>query len=176
MNVLKIIRNVVIGILLVVFWVFTIGAAVLLLSGNKYGIPQFGDTAIIMIKEDVSSDNYNKGNVVFVKEAKLENINQGDEIFVYKVAKDGTVAIDLGTVGEVYEDDDAISFENGGTYSAEFIAGKADKVYADVGTYLSLILSKWGFLLIFLVPNFLIFIWVLSALISEIKYGKEQTN
>ena len=56
----------------------------------------------------------------------------------------------------------------------DFVVGKKDKVYKNVGKYLSVIESKWGFLFIILVPCFFIFIYEIYALIVEIKYGADK--
>ena len=53
-------------------------------------------------------------------------------------------------------------------------AGKPTKVYNNVGTYLSIIESQWGFLFIVLVPCILLFIYQVYALIIEIKYGADE--
>lgn len=173
MKVLKVIRNVVLGILLVAFFAFAIAMTVLLLNRNKYGVTEFDKTTMIMVNDEISSDNYKKGDLVLVEKRKLENIELGDEIFVYKTEKNGGVSIDVGIIGEVYLDDEAVAFENGATYSEEFVVGEAGKIYADVGTYLSVVLSKWGFLFVILVPSLLIFIYELYAIVVEVKYGKE---
>ena len=68
----------------------------------------------------------------------------------------------------------SISFENGNTFSDDFIAGSPVKVYSGLGSFLSVIESKWGFLFIVLVPCFLIFIYEIYALIVEVKYGDEE--
>ena len=75
---------------------------------------------------------------------------------------------------QIYLEEDAIAFENGSNYSMEFIAGTPEKVYNDIGLYLGIIESKWGFLFIVLVPSFLIFVYELYSLIVEIKYGSDE--
>ena len=49
-----------------------------------------------------------------------------------------------------------------------------NKKYEKIGTFLSVVESKWGFLFIVLVPSFLIFIYEVYSLIIEIKYGKDE--
>ena len=56
----------------------------------------------------------------------------------------------------------------------QFVAGTGEKVYNDIGFYLSIIESRWGFLFLVLVPCFLFFIYEIYALIVEIKYGAEE--
>lgn len=174
MKVLETIKSIFVTILGVIFFLFALSMTLLLLNYNDYGVTQFGDTSLILIKGDVSSENYTKGDLVIVEAKKLKDLEVGDELFTYNVAKDHSVSIDLGIIGEIYTEEDAISFENGSTYSSEFIAGQATKIYHNVGTFISLVTSQWGFLFVVLVPGFLIFIYELYALIVEIKYGDEE--
>ena len=117
---------------------------------------------------------YKKGDLVLVESMKVEKIQVGDEIFAYRIDSKGIPMIQIGKVGEVYVKDNAIAFENGETYSMEFVAGIGIKSYEGLGTALSIIESQWGFLFIVLVPCFLIFIYELYSLIIEIKYGAEE--
>lgn len=174
MKALQVLKKIIVGIITVVFFLFAISITILLLNYNKYGVTEMGDTSFILIKEELSSDNYIKGDLVLVKSLKVDKINKGDEIFAYKIDSKGKAHIDLGIVENTYITEDAISFENGSTYSMEFVIGKASKTYTDFGTFLSIIESKWGFLFIILIPSFLIFIYQLYALIVEIKYGNEE--
>jgi hypothetical protein len=132
-----------------------------------------------LIKGEISSDNYKKGDLVIVEGKRVENIKIGDEIFVYRLESSGAVTIDVGITGDTLIEGDkrAISLENGADYTEEFIIGKATKVYSKLGGYLSIIESTVGFLFMIIIPSFLIFIYQLYALIIEIKYGKdEETN
>ena len=175
-KVLKFIKNLIVGVLMFIFFSFAISITVLLLNYNKYGLTQFGDTTFVTIKDEFTSETFKKGDLVLVKSRKLDKLKLGDEIFVYRIISSNKVAVEVGKVGQIYLDEDAVAFENGDTFSKEFIIGTSDKVYNKVGTYLSIIESKWGFLFIFLIPCFLIFIYEIYALIVEIKYGEEEND
>ncbi|MGI6324750.1 MAG: hypothetical protein ACOXZS_02255 [Bacilli bacterium] len=172
-KIIGIIRNILIGILGAIFFSFAIAMSLLLLNYNNYGVPQFDNTSLILIKRDIASEKYKKGDLVIIEGKDIRDIKVGDEIFVYQVTDRKVVNIDLGVVGDVDLETKEVSFENGATYSIQYVIGQATKVYNKIGTYLAIILSKWGFLFIILVPCFLIFIYELYALIIEIKYGKE---
>lgn len=175
MKKMKVVKNVIVGILGFIFFGFVIFMTVLLLNYNKYGVTEIGDTSVILIKEKVSSEKYVKGDLVLVKDKDIEDINVGDEIFMYQIDDvNNKVHIDLGNIKSVDIDSKELHFENGSAYHMDRIIGEADKVYNKAGSYLSVIQSKWGFLFIILVPSFLIFIYALYALIVEIKYGNEQ--
>lgn len=175
MKILEIIKTIVKVILAVIFFAFAISMTVLLLNYNDFGVTQFSDTSLILIKGEVSSPNYKKGDLVVVQSRKISDIKEGEVIFVYKVdSSSGKASIDLGTVGKVSVKDDAIALKNGDTYAMKFVIGESTKTYHTIGTYLSIIESKWGFLFIVLVPSFLIFIYQIYALVIEIKYGKDE--
>jgi len=172
MKFLKIIRNIIIGILFVVFFAFAIGMTVLMLNVNDYGLTQFGDTTLLYLTENISSKNFKKGDLVLIEKPLFEEVKVGDELFVYRVARNGSVTVEVGIVGDIHEEDSAISYENGATFGEQLIIGHAGNKYEKIGSYLGIIQSQWGFLFIILVPCFLIFIYQLYALIVEIKYGK----
>lgn len=171
MKALKMIKSVIINILMLVYFAFVITMTVLLLNYNDYGMTEFGDTTLLIIEDDVSSEVYKKGDLVFVERKKIDKLNVGDEVFTYQISAEGEVNVDFGKIGQVHVEDEAITYENGSNYSIDFVMGSASKVYEDIGTYLSVIESKWGFLFIVLVPSFLIFIYEVYTLIVEIKYG-----
>ncbi|MDD4035910.1 MAG: hypothetical protein PHS45_01110 [Bacilli bacterium] len=176
MKIIRFIKKIIIGILVAAFFAFAISMTILLLSRNDYGITQIDDTSLVFIKKEVSSDKYKKGDLVLIESKKLNEVNIGDELFIYQLDSTGKVSIDVGVVGEIHPEYDAISFENGSTYEMQFVIGKTDKVYNKIGAYLSVILSRWGFLFMILVPSFLIFVYQLYALIVEIKYGNEEVE
>ena len=157
-----------------IFLIFTIIMTVLLLNFNKYGVTQFDETSLVIVKKSFASETYKRGSLVVVESKKIADYKEGEEVFVYHLDGKGGADIVLGTVGKTYPEQDAITFTNGGTYSSEFIIGTGEKTYENIGTILSIIESKWGFLFIILVPNFFLFIYQLYSLIVEIKYGKDE--
>lgn len=168
----KIAKKVVLGILLAAFFVFVMSMTLMLLNFNEYGVTQFGKKSLVIIRDKVSNNNYKLGDLVIVESMKLDEIQKDQEVFVYRVEHNGSVSIEVGKVDKTYSDENAISFENGATYSMDFVVGKATKTYNNIGKYLAIIESKWGFLFIVLVPCFLIFIYQVYNLVIEIKYNK----
>lgn len=174
MKVLETIKKIFIGFLGIVFFAFALFMTILLLYRNDYGVTQFDDKSLIIINDEISSETYKKGDLVIVDEKKLEEVKKGDEIFAYSVDSNNKAHVNLGIVGEIYKEELAISYENGSTYSMEYVIGGAEKAYNGLGTFLSIVQSQWGFLFLVLVPGFLIFIYEIYALIVEIKYGDEE--
>lgn len=176
MKALGIIKKIIVSIVLIVFFAFTITMTILLLNFNKFGVTQFDDTSLLIIKKGFTSETYEKGSLVVVESKEIKDYHEGEEVFVYHLDGHGGVNIQLGVVGQVHEDDDALTFSNGDTYSSEFIIGTGEKIYPNLGKYLSIVESKWGFLFIILVPNFFLFVYQLYSLIVEVKYGKDETE
>ena len=176
MKTIEMIKKIAGSILLVVFFAFTITMTILLLNYNKYGVTQFDDTTLLLIKNSFSSEKYKKDSLVVVEKKKIQEYVPGEEVFVYHLDGRGGADIELGVVGQVFPDprDNAITFVNGGTYSNEFIIGTGKSVHPNIGLFLSIVESKWGFLFIILVPNLFLFIYQLYNLIVEIRYGKEE--
>lgn len=173
MKFVMVLKKIVVGTLSMIFFVFAFSMALLLLNYNDYGVTQFDNTSLIIIRNEISLENYKKGDLVIVESRRINNIEKGDELFVYQPKRSGGVDIDVGVVGEIYPENNSIAFENGAPYSMDLVAGEPVKVYNKIGTYLSLVTSKWGFLFIILVPSFMMFIYQVYALIIEIKYGED---
>lgn len=173
-KVLEGIKNFISFVLFMVYFVFALVMTVLLLNYNNYGVTQFDNKSFILINDKISNDSYKKGELVIVENKKIEEYKVGEYVFTYKVGADRIPVVVVGKIGNVYPEENAISFENGETYSSEFIAGTMVSQHENVGSILSVIESKWGFLFIVLIPVFLIFIYEVYALIIEIKYGAEE--
>lgn len=175
-KILQKIKSFIIGVIGCIFFAFAISVTILLLNYNKYGLTQFGNTTLVMVSDYITSETFKRGDLVLVKSGKITDLEIGEEIFVYRVVNSHKVLVEVGKVGQIYPEEDAVAFENGDTFSREFIIGTSEKIYPEIGTYLSIIESKWGFLFIVLVPCLLIFIYEIYALIVEIKYGAYETD
>ena len=174
MKFLKIFKKVVLTVIGIAYFAFALCMTFLLLNYNDYGVTQFGETSLVLIQEKVGVTEYEKGDLVVVESQRLEDYKVGETVFTYRVNSKGVASIEVGVIGEVYPEEKAIAFENGDTFAEEFIAGTPKEVHKNVGSYLSVIESQWGFLFIVLVPCFLIFIYEIYALIVEIKYGADE--
>ena len=170
-KILNILKQVIITLLGVSFFGFSLLMTILLLTFNEFGVSQFGNTNLVIIKNEINNEKYIKNDLVFVNKTSVDKINVGDEIFVYKLDSKRVPFIEVGKIGNVYKEEKTIEMENGEAFSEEFIVGTATKRYAKIGGLLSVVESKWGFLFIVLIPSFLIFIYIIYTLILEIKYG-----
>lgn len=174
MKVLEAIKKVILTTIGVAYFIFALAMTILLLNFNEFGITQFGNTSLVIINDDIANEKYDRGDLVIVEKKKIEKIQVGDEQFAYRVDAKGIPSIQIGKVGTIYLEENAIAYENGETYSMEYVAGYGTDIHPGWGTFLSIVESQWGFLFIVLVPCFLIFIYELYSLIIEIKYGEDE--
>ena len=133
MKVLNSIKNIFIGLLVVLFSLFALVMTLLLLNYNKYGVTEFGSKSLIIMDEEIANKNYKKGDLIIVEKARYELINKGDEVFTYSVNSQGKANVEVGIVGQKYDKDKTISYENGASFSEDFVIGKATKTYHDLG-------------------------------------------
>lgn len=171
----RIVKNILIGIFLVVYFTFIILVSTLLLNKNEYGVSQFNDKVLILIDEEIANENYDKGDLVVLEEKELSELKIGDEIFVYQSDKrDDTVKIVVSKIESIVTDVTSpyVVLSNDGTaWGEEFVAGTTFSVYSDIGGFLLFITSKWIFFSLLIVPCFFILLYEIYLVIVTIKFG-----
>ena len=183
MKVLNAIKRFFLGLLGIIFFVFALAMTILLLSYNDYGLSQFGNKTLVLMTDEIYSENYKKGDLVIVENRGFtkglgyaDKIEIGDELFAVRVDAYGNVNVEIGKVAELYVDENAIAFENGSTFDLKFVLGEKVQVYEKVASFLSIVESKWGFLFIIVFPSLLAFIYELGVVISEIIKSKKENG
>lgn len=171
-KVLRIVRNIIFGVFLVIYLSIIIGASTLVLKRNDFGYTQFGNKSLIDIKED--TNNYTKGQLVVVETKSIENLKAGDEVFIYQTNQtEKTVKVVSSTIKEVITEESnpyiTIDLDNS-AWGQDYIAGQMSKVYNKVGGVLTFVESKWIFFVIFIVPCFFILLYEIYSVIIVIKF------
>ena len=59
-KVFKIIKKIIITILAIIYFGFVLAMSMLLLNYNKYGVTEFNGTSLIILKEDINNEKYEK--------------------------------------------------------------------------------------------------------------------
>ena len=95
-KVLQKIKSFILGVLGCIFFIFALSMTMLLLNYNKYGLTQFGNTTFVMINDEITSETFQKGDLVLVKSKKIANLQTGEEIFVYRIGSNGNVSVEVG--------------------------------------------------------------------------------
>ena len=149
-----------------------------LLFYNQYKVTQINDKTFIII--DDKSDMYNDGDLVIFTKNPNDEIVSGDEIFFYEVTN-GTVNVVSGKVtnSEKITDTETTFTINGNhKISSESVIGKTltASTYPNVGKMLYVFESRFGFLLLVILPALIFFFYEIYRLIQDIKASKEVTS
>ena len=160
------------NLIITLYIVVAIFTTICLLTFNEYKVSRIGDKTLVIINEDDKDIIYKKGDLVIVGKKGYENSKEGDTLFFYD--KDGIkIAViqkksDYGEAG--------ITFTIDGNYQvvSDDVIGTSNniKVISKLGTVLSVIESKWGFLFIIVFPSLLAFLHQIYELILEITNKK----
>ena len=160
------------------FAIIAIAVTILLLSYNDYQISVIGDYTFVIMKDDeLEKHGYPEGALVLVKETKAKNINEGDHIFLYRTISTSQFEIKYAQV--------ILKDTSGGEYATQYILDgnaivdhedvigttKDIKVIPHLGTILSILQSRYGYLFLIVVVSFIAFLYEIYELIMEIKYG-----
>ncbi|MGN1327534.1 MAG: hypothetical protein ACI4VQ_05635 [Clostridia bacterium] len=175
-------KKVILNIFITIYVVIAIFTTVCLLSYNEYKVSEFGNNSIILITNDELSPDFNKGDLVIVSSANKSKIAIGDKIFFYKQnTLDRTIDVTLATVeGREAVTSTEITFTVEGDYqvSSTYVIGssKNTTVIPKVGTVLSILESKWGFLFLIVLPSLIAFIYEITVVFGEIREAKKESK
>jgi hypothetical protein len=179
LDILKIIRNIILGIVFTLYLLIIILVSTLILNRNDYGVTQFNDKTLIIIDKENANDKYKQGQLVIVKSKKLSELKVGEDVFIYKVdTQNSTVSIINSTIKDITKEDSNsyLTLEDDTSWAEEYIVGTKTKVYDKYGSYLSFTQSKWIFFFIFIVPCFFILLYEVYSIIIVIKFGDNDND
>lgn len=172
-----------INLIIIAYAVIAVSVTVLLLSYNDYHCSVLGGYTFVLVTDDELEDyGYAKGSLVLVEETKPKNINPGDGIFLYKVISPSEFEINYAEV--ILKDeskgqyDVSYVLEGGIVLEHEDVIGSAKKakVIPHMGTILSILESRYGYLFLIVVVSFIAFLYEIYELIMEIKYGEREDD
>jgi hypothetical protein len=163
-------------IIIVVYAICAIAVTILLFGYNNYNCSVLGDYTFLIVKANSSlASYYDKGSLLIVKATTANNVNINDDIIMYQIQSKEQYEIIQGKVSIKTEQGSKIFFtlENGTTNNSEYLIGKASETISisHLGTILSVVESKWGYLFSVVIVTLLLFLQELFELVLEIRYG-----
>lgn len=162
-------------ILFVVYAIIAILVTVLLLSFNEYNCSQLFGYTVYIVNDDSLEPEYKEGSILLIKETNDKHVQEGDEIFLYKVINSKEYEFVNRKLEEKTQQGRHIIYkvENGESYDSAYFVGKAEDtiVIKGWGLLLEFLESKWGYLFCIVVVSLLLFLQEVFDLIIEIKYG-----
>ena len=176
-NVFKGIGKILLIIIVVLYLVLEIFLAVCLLNYNDYRITVFGNKSLLLLTEDLD-EKYKKNDLVIVTKGDGSEVKEGDSIFFYNTGENFTVNYAEVTSITPHANK-SYTYKIGTTHNVytEYYIGKNTKVYKNLGGTMRLLESKWGFLLLIVLPTMIAVIYEFYAIIVEvIEFKKEVDN
>lgn len=166
----------ILGIIGVCYFAVIILVTACLLCYNEYKVTEMFGYSFILIDEN--SDMYEDGDLVLFKKNELNEIAVNDQIFFYEVTN-GVPQIRYGTVTNVTSvttEESTFTINNSHDISSESLIGKTEtaKKYAGLGQVLSVLESRFGFLILVILPTLILFLYELYRVIIEIKTPIEE--
>lgn len=164
------------GIIGILYLIVVIILTVLLLCYNDYKVSVVGGNSLIII--DDNSDKYKSGDLVVFPKTSNDEVSVGDEIFFYEVTN-GLASINVGSVTNVEKISDSQStytINDNHDISSDSLIGKTStaKCYSGLGSILSIFESKYGFLLLVILPTLVLFLYEVYRVIIEVKTPIEE--
>lgn len=169
-------KKVIWNIFIVLYAIIAIFVTICLLSYNEYRISEFGDYSLVIIDSRELEPEFAKGDLVITD--RSYKVEEGQQVFFYKT-NFGEVSISVaeiverqeytnGEVTYVLEGDNIIKEKN--------ILGAVDKVKTikNAGTILGVLESKWGFLVLIVLPSLIAFLYEIAELISDLRSGSNK--
>ena len=159
--------------------IYVIVITTFLLFRNKYGYTEVGNTTFVPLKIDTAEyiKDGKEGNLLIVK--NTPNLKEGDLIYYY-TTEDERYVVKSDYIKSIFNGDGnklyTLNDEAGSTVVSTRVLGKYANQYSGFGTIFSILTSKFGFLLLVLLPIMCIFIYQLYSLIMVLKYEKVELS
>lgn len=168
-------KKTILNIIFVIYVVVAVFVTICLLSYNQFKVTEFGDTSLVIVTDNEMIPDYNKGDLIIID--KSQQVLTGDKAFFYDTYN-RQIEVRLGEVTDlekVTETESTYTFEGDHKVSSEYVLGGENgvSVIPIVGTVLSVLESKWGFLFIIVLPALLLFFHQISVVVSDIRNSKD---
>lgn len=158
------------GILFSIYLIIALVITLLLLGYNDFKVTEIGTYSLLLMTDSGLAPEFNKGDLVIVN--KDDEILPERKAFFYDTY-DEKIEVRLGLVTaaqEVTPTETTYTFEGDRRLSGEYVLGPANtaEVIPHLGTILSVLESKWGFLFIIVFPILIASVNQISIVCSNI--------
>lgn len=167
-------------IIFIPYIIIAITLTIFLLNFNEYGVTELGNKTLVIVDGDELAPNYKEGDLLVVEKTPNSEISKNDYIFFYEQNREKkAVVISLAKVinkKEVNEMETTYTLEGNTDLSSEYVIGNETnvKVYNTIGSIISVLESRWVFLLLIIVPMLFIFLYEIYAFVLEVKKNMKE--
>ncbi len=171
-------KKIVLGIVLSVYILISIGVTAYLLNFNDYAVSQLGKYTIIVMDDDIGQ--FKKEDIVIIKKNENKEIAVDDYIFFYDVS-DAENVVNYGKVNKVHvvhEEESTYTMSANFPISSKYVIGKGETstTISGFGGALNMLSSQWGFLGFIIFPVLVLFIVQIYYFKEEIKGQKKSVS
>ena len=175
---MELIKKILFDIIVGIWFVIALFTTICLLSYNDFGVTTFGKQTLLIMDSDELEPAYPEGSLVVVKRSSDNKIDVGEKVFYYNSAMNSNILVFLGDVEkkeEVSKTDTTYTID-GEHVSGEFVIGstKDAKTYNKLGTILSALTSRWGFMFFILFPMLFAIIYEVMMIVDAAKKDKNE--
>ena len=164
-------------IFIVLYSIVAITVTVLLLSYNEYMCSEINGYTLYIVRDDTLEPDFVKGDLLIIKDTDPEKIEVGDKLFLYQNITNSEYRVRYGTLTEQsgYGARTVYNIDNEFQFDSTYLIGSDEGMilYHNLGTVLSILTSRWGYLFCIVIVTLLLFLEELYELFMEIKYGNE---
>lgn len=167
-------KNFVFGIYIAIAVILTL----LLLSYNDFKVSQIGNYTLLKITDSELSPEFNKGELVIVN--KDDEVLTGRKAFFYDTINE-RIEIRLATIEaaeRVSSSDITYTLDGDRKISSQYVLGPANTAerIQYLGTVLSVLESKWGFLFLIVFPALVLVVNQIGVVCSNILKALKEEN
>ncbi len=172
-SLMKSILKILLAVLIVLYLGVEIFVTICLLNYNDQNLTVLGNDTLVILDSDLSEE-YKKGDLLVLTKGKGDEVKAKDFIFFYNPSDSNSV--NFAQVNKVIDSDGYYTYTIGSEYSVyyDYYIGKEPKVYSGAGTVLKVLESRWGFLLLIILPTMIAVIFEIYAIIIEIVELKKE--
>ena len=178
--------------LIILYVIIAIISTILLLSFNKYKVSVFGDYSIVIVDNNELEPNFSKGDMAIVKSSDTYRVGEnvfssdtyrvGENVFFYNIVerKVEVTLANISRVEEVIDGTSAYEIPGGTLVSHDEVIGSISdvKVFHKIGSFVRFIESKYGYLILIVIPSGAAFLYEVYNLIvtrkEEIEEEREE--
>ncbi len=164
--------KIVAGIIISLYLIMVVFTTAFLLNRNDYGVSSFLGRSLILVNEDLEGE-YKKDALLFIGKVKNEDVKEGDMAFFYDTysGEHKIKYIEISRKEQTNETETTYITKSNDRISSQYLIGTHDSTFAlnSFGKVFSLFQSKWGFLLVVVLPLFLAFLYEIYAIYRELK-------
>ena len=172
---LKSFGKVLLIVFIVLYALIEIFVTACLLQFNDYRVTEFGNKSLLILKENIDED-YKKGDLLVITKDNGSDVTVGDRIFFYNASEH--YLVNYAKVVEVKENKDDFVFKVDALYNVyrDYYVGKKVQRFKGMGTILGFLESKWGFLLLVVLPTLVAVIYEIYIIVLEIIDIKKEVD